>query len=122
MGGLVGGGGGGGEEPVVNVEKVEVTPPPPPPPVSTATETPIGLSPLRTVDVYQPPTTTSDYSNPIPQYQPAHTTDFGGLTAADLADYSAYIKSLNTPAQAPASGLADLYEAYYRATGRRLGE
>jgi len=119
MGGMFDGGGGGGEEPVVNVEKVEVTPP-----VSTTTETPVGLPPLRTVDVYTPPTQTSDYANPIPQYQPAHTTDYGGLTAQDLQDYSNYIKSLNTqqtPTQAPATGLADLYEAYYRATGRRLG-
>ena len=119
MGGMFDGGGGGGE-PVVNVENVEVTPPP----VSTTSETPIGLAPLRTVDVYTHPTQTSDYSNPIPQYQPAHTVDYGGLTAADLQDYSDYIKAMNAQQQAPApaSGLGDLYEAYYRATGRRLGE
>lgn len=111
------GGGGGGEEPVVNVEKVEVAPP-----VATAEQTPVGTTPFRANPVYRTPTTTADYENPIPQYQPAQATDFGGLTLADLHDYSNYIKSLNTPAQQPVSGLADLYEAYYRATGRRLGE
>jgi len=114
----MGGGGGGGEEPVVNVEKVEVTPP-----VATAEHTPIGTNPFRPAPVYTPPTTTSGYEHPIPQYQPAQATDFGGLTMADLEDYSSYIKSLNTPAQQqPIRGLGDLYEAYYRATGRRLGE
>jgi hypothetical protein len=90
--------------------------------VSTTSETPIGLAPLRTVPVYNPPTSTSEYEHPIPQYQPAHATDFGGLTAADLQDYSNYIKSLNERATPPATGLAELYDAYYRATGRRLGE
>lgn len=112
-----GGGGGSAEEPVVNVEKVEVTPP-----VATAEQTPIGTAPFRATPVYTPPTTTGEYEHPIPQYQPAQATDFGGLNIQDLHDYSNYIKSLNTPAQQPVSGLSDLYEAYYRATGRRLGE
>lgn len=112
------GGGGGESAPEVNVEKVEVTPPP----VATAEQTPVGTAPFRTNPVYKMPTTTAEYEHPIPQYQPAQATDFGGLTAADLQDYSNYIKSLNTQPQAPVSGLADLYEAYYRATGRRLGE
>ena len=113
-------GGGGDSAPEVNVEKVEVTPPAPR--VATATETPIGLSPLRTAPVYQPPTTTGEYEHPIPQYQPAQATDFGGLTLADLYDYGNYIKATKAPPAPQASGLADLYDAYYRATGRRLGE
>ena len=79
-------GGGGGEEPVVNVENVEVTPPTPP--VATAEQTPIGTAPYRSTPVYTPPTSTSDYANPIPQYEPAQATNFGGLTMADLNDYS----------------------------------
>ena len=113
----MGGGGGGDSAPEVNVEKVEVTPP-----VATAEQTPVGTAPFRTAPVYKAPTTTGEYENPIPQYQPAQATDFGGLTIADLHDYSNYIKSLQTQAPAPVSGLADLYDAYYRATGRRLGE
>ena len=113
----MGGGGGGGEEPVVNVEKVEVTPP-----VATAEQTPIGTAPYRSTPVYTPPTSTSDYAHPIPQYEPAQATNFGGLTMADLNDYSNYIKSLKAPEAPQSNGLADLYEAYYRATGRRLGE
>ena len=112
-----GGGGGSAEEPVVNVEKVEVTPP-----VATAEQTPIGTAPYRSTPVYTPPTSTSDYANPIPQYEPAQATNFGGLTLSDLQDYSNYIKSLKVPEVPQSNGLADLYEAYYRATGRRLGE
>lgn len=113
----MGGGGGGDSAPEVNIEKVEVTPP-----VATAEQTPIGTAPFRTAPVYKAPTTTGEYENPIPQYQPAQATDFGGLTLADLHDYSNYIKSLERPAPIQATGLADLYDAYYRATGRRLGE
>ena len=111
-------GGGGDSAPEVNVEKVEVTPPP----VATAEHTPIGVAPYRATPIYRPPTTTADYENPIPQYEPAQATDFGGLTMADLQRYSEYVRNLNTPTPAPIRGLGDLYEAYYNATGRRLGE
>lgn len=69
--------------------------------------TPVGEAPSRTLGVYTPPTQTSQYANPIPQYQPSRF-DFNPYAAAYQQQFSA-----NQPTQAPqVSGLGALAQLY----------
>lgn len=74
--------------------------------------TPLGQNPTRTQGVYAPPTQTSDYANPIPQYQPSRF-DFNPYAAAYQQQFGQNMPSAQAP-QAPqqASGLGALAQLY----------
>jgi hypothetical protein len=73
--------------------------------------TPLGENPNRT-QPYTPPTQTSDYANPIPQYQPSRF-DFNPYAAAYQQQFNSLppVQAPQMPAQ-PASGLGALAQLY----------
>jgi hypothetical protein len=66
--------------------------------------TPLGEDVARTMPMYTPPTQTSDYANPIPQYQPSRF-DFNPYAAA-------YQQQFNSMPAQPVSGLGALAQLY----------
>jgi hypothetical protein len=77
--------------------------------------TPLGESVARTMPMYTPPTQTSDYANPIPQYQPSRF-DFNPYAAAYQQQFSSppampAMQALQMPTQ-PVSGLGALAQLY----------
>lgn len=74
--------------------------------------TPVGETPGRTLGVYTPPTQTSQYANPIPQYQP-NRFDFSPYAAAYQQQFNANqpMQAPQMPAQ-PVSGLGALAQLY----------
>jgi hypothetical protein len=74
--------------------------------------TPVGETPTRTLGVYTPPTQTSQYANPIPQYQPSRF-DFNPYAAAYQQQFNAN-QPMQMPQAAPqqVSGLGALAQLY----------
>jgi hypothetical protein len=74
--------------------------------------TPVGEVVTRTTPVYTPPTQTSQYANPIPQYQPSRF-DFNPYAAAYQQQFNSMppVQAPQMPAQ-PVSGLGALAQLY----------
>jgi hypothetical protein len=74
--------------------------------------TPVGEDVARTMPMYTPPTQTSDYANPIPQYQPSRF-DFNPYAAAYQQQFNSLpaMQTLQMPTQ-PVSGLGALAQLY----------
>ena len=74
--------------------------------------TPVGGTPIRTMPVYTPPTQTTDYANPIPQYQPSRF-DFNPYAAAYQQQFNSMppVQAPQMPTQ-PVSGLGALAQLY----------
>ena len=77
--------------------------------------TPVGEAVARTMPMYTPPTQTSDYANPIPQYQPSRF-DFNPYAAAYQQQFNSLpsmptMQAPQMPAQ-PVSGLGQLAQLY----------
>ena len=74
--------------------------------------TPLGEDVTRTVPTYTPPTQTTDYANPIPQYQPSRF-DFNPYAAAYQQQFNSMppVQAPQMPTQ-PVSGLGALAQLY----------
>jgi hypothetical protein len=74
--------------------------------------TPLGESVARTIPTYTPSTQTTDYANPIPQYQPSRF-DFNPYAAAYQQQFNSMpsMQAPQMPAQ-PVSGLGALAQLY----------
>ena len=74
--------------------------------------TPLGESVARTMPMYTSPTQTSDYANPIPQYQPSRF-NFNPYAAAYQQQFNSMpsMQAPQMPAQ-PVSGLGALAQLY----------
>ena len=74
--------------------------------------TPVGEGVARTMPTYTPPTQTSDYANPIPQYQPSRF-EFNPYAAAYQQQFNSMpsMQAPQMPTQ-PVSGLGALAQLY----------